>query len=264
MSQMITPLDQAQAAIDASNAGDSEQLSFYARLLDTELTLLLQSQPDDENIEPQIFDLQDGPVVLAFDLEERLAEFVGQAAPMAMMSGRQLIRLLAGSGIGLGVNLDVAPSATLLDTSTLSWIAEMIEDAPDEVHARAEEILPPVGVPEMLLRALDAKLARTAGLADAAFLVGIQYEDGVRGHLLALIDPMPGAEDALARAVSDALRFSGVEAGMLDTGFFRASDPVSAKLAKVGLRFDLPRVTQTDTRTPIAPGRDPDKPPILR
>jgi len=60
------------------------------------------------------------------------------------------------------------------------------------------------------------------------------------------------------------LRFSGLEAAALDVGFFRASDPVAARLARVGLRFDLPK-PETPAQVPgSAPGRDPDKPPRLK
>jgi hypothetical protein len=62
--------------------------------------------------------------------------------------------------------------------------------------------------------------------------------------------------------VGEALTFSGVEAGELDVAFFRPSDPAVARMAKVGLRFDLPEVEEPGAQT--APGMDPDRPPRLR
>jgi hypothetical protein len=80
--------------------------------------------------------------------------------------------------------------------------------------------------------------------------------------MLAFVDPAPGAEGALAQLVGDALSFSGLEAASLDVAFFRATDPICARLARVGLRFDLPEVVAPPERA--APGSDPDKPPRLR
>jgi hypothetical protein len=44
--------------------------------------------------------------------------------------------------------------------------------------------------------------------------------------------------------------------------FFDSSDPICRRLARVGLRFDLPE--PPEPATPAAPGSDPDRPPRLR
>ncbi|MGR3469128.1 MAG: SseB family protein, partial [Shimia sp.] len=87
---------------------------------------------------------------------------------------------------------------------------------------------------------------------------------GNMGHLLAFIAPVPGVEPGLARAVAEALRFSGLDAGSLDVAFFDASDEMAARLATVGLRFDLPEIETPEASPPRAPGMDPDRPPRLR
>ena len=96
-----------------------------------------------------------------------------------------------------------------------------------------------------------------------AYLAAVEWDSGARGHLLAFVDAAPGAEGALARAVHEALTFSGLEAGTIDVAFFRSADPVAARLARVGLRFDLPAFEPRQS-APSAPGTDPDKPPRLR
>jgi hypothetical protein len=50
----------------------------------------------------------------------------------------------------------------------------------------------------------------------------------------------------------------------MDVGFFAATDPVAAHLARSGLRFDLPQAVVTARHAPVVPGGDPAKPPILR
>ena len=110
---------------------------------------------------------------------------------------------------------------------------------------------------------IDLPRARAGGLAVAALLAGVRYQGGRRGHLLAFLDAAEGAESALARAMGEALVFSGIEAGELDVAFLRSGDPASQAMAKVGLRFDLP-VPEVEDLTPAAPGMDPSRPPKLR
>lgn len=259
-----TPLDAAHAAMTANDADDAARLRFYERLADSELFLLLTEEPQDENVSPEVFEVQDQSFVLVFDREERLAEFVGKTAPYAALSGRIVASLLAQQGMGLGLNLEVAPSSILIPPQAIAWLDETLGNAPDEAEARIQEITPPVGMPESLLGGLDAKLATAAGLAHSAYLVGVVYENGIRTHLLAFVDTVPGAEGALAKAVSEALTFSGIEAGALDVAFFQASDAMAGSLAKWGLHFELPQPEDAQELGRAAPGSDPAKPPILR
>ncbi len=82
--------------------------------------------------------------------------------------------------------------------------------------------------------------------------------------MLAFLDAIEEAQPALAAAVSEALTFSGIEAGALDVSFIRAEDPIVLTLSKWGLRFDLPEPARSEAAAPKAPGMDPDSPPKLR
>lgn len=258
----ITALDRAHERMETAPEDTAARMGFYERLADCELFLLLEREPEDEMVEPRLFPVGGDSFALVFDRETRLADFAEGPAPYAALPGRLAAQMLAGQGIGLGVNLGVAPSAILIPPEAVDWLAEMLPDTPDQMEAQAQALGPPRGLPEAVVTGLDAKLAAAAGLADMAYLAGITYADGAVGHMLAFIDAAPGAEAALARAVNEALAFSGVEAGELDVSFFRASDPVAAQLARVGLRFDLPQPAAAPS--PAAPGMDPDKPPRLR
>jgi hypothetical protein len=88
----------------------------------------------------------------------------------------------------------------------------------------------------------------------------VGYAGGRRGHLLAFLDAVPGAEPSLARLVGEALSFSGLEAGTLDVGFFRSDDPMAPRLVRAGLMFDLPDLQDPQAgrpwrRAPIRTGR---------
>lgn len=261
MADVMTLLDAAHAAVSADPENEALRLRFFERLADGEMVVLLEREAAGESLEPKVFDLEDGPVVLVFDREERLASFTGGIAPYAALPGRVIAGLLKGQGIGLGVNLGVAPSSMLLPPEALDWLAETLEGGPEEVEAQPEEFVAP-RVPEALVTALDAKLARAGGLAAGAVLAGVVYRGGRRGHMLAFLDAAPGAEGALARAISEALVFSGLEAGELDVAFLAQGEPAATAMARVGLRFDLP-VAEAPA-APGAPGMDPTRPPKLR
>jgi hypothetical protein len=257
-----TALDTAHIAMEASPDDDTARLAFYERLADSELFILLEKEAEGDQIEPRLFETKDVRLVLVFDREYRLTEFAEGPAPYAALSGRSLTDMLNGQDIGLGVNLGVAPSSIIIPAAAVSWLHQTLGDSPEEVAETPEEIGAPVGLPERLITGLDTKLAQAAGLARFAYLTTVTYKSGQRSHMLAFIDTLAGAEATLAGAAREALVFSGLDAGEIDVAFFTASDPMAAKLAKAGLRFDLPEAVQA--RAPGAPGMDPNTPPRLK
>lgn len=261
----MTPLDLAyEAMVAAADGDDAPRLRFYERVADGEMILLLEVEPQGENLSPRVFELEDGPFVLVFDNEERLGAFTGVPAPYAALPGRVIAQLLAGQGIGLGINLGVAPSSLLLPAFAVDWLADTLSHGPTDAEAVPEAFAAPGALPERLLAGLDAKLARAGGLAAHALLATVRYSDGRQGHVLAFIDAVEGAEGALARAASEALTFSGVEAGEMDVTFLAAGSVAATAMARVALRFDLPVPETPEAPSPAAPGMNPDKPPVLR
>lgn len=257
----LTPLDEAHAAMTAAQEDDAARLRFYERIADVELFMLLEAEPDEDQVNPIL--LEDGYVVV-FDRAARLAAYVGEPAPYVALSGRAIAGMLEGQDLGMAVNIGVAPSEILLPAGAMAWLRETLAQEAAEVEARIERVLPPKGLPETLIAAIDAKLATATGMAAGAFLVAVDYTGGGRGHLLAFVGAIPRAQDALVRAASEALTFSGIEAGAMDVGFFGQNDPTVEKLAKVGLRFDLPQGEGLQHTPRMPPGSDPSKPPILK
>lgn len=260
----MTPLDAAFAATDAHPEDDAARLRLYQQIADAELFLLLAEEGAAETLTPRVFPLADGPVVLAFDSEDRLAAFTEGPAPYAALPGRIIAGQLAGQGIGLGINLGVAPASTILPPAAMDWLAATLASAPVETSGKPRAFHAPRALPETLAAALTGKLAHAGGLSSAALLAAVDYADDRRGHMLAFLDARPGAESALARAVAEALTFSGLDAGELDVTFLAASDPAAQALSRVARRFDLPELVRTEPAAPAAPGMDPDRPPRLR
>lgn len=257
-----TPLDLAHGAMTATPDDPAPRLRYYGALAGTELFVLLEREAEDDRIiAPRVFAPEDaGPLVLAFDRETRLTDFTGAPAPYAALPGRALAPLLAGQGLGLGLNLGT-DRAEILPASAIAWWADTLAaPAPEPVQLTPQALCPPAELPRDLLAALDTRLAAMAGLAQAAWLTGIRYAGQGQGLLLVLVAPVPGAEDALAQSVAEALRFSGLDEGSLDLAFRAEGDPLIARLAQIGLRIELPDL---DPVTPV-PLHDPDAPPRLR
>lgn len=264
MTVPTTPLDLAHAAMQAAPEDPALRLRFYERLADNELFLLLAEEVNGAVAKPLLLPVEGQNFALIFDTEARLAEFVDTPTPFLALSGRQVVQMLAGRDVGVGLNLGVAPSAILLEPEAVTWLVNQLAQAPQTTQGQVKKIAPPTGLPETLITALDAKLATMPGLARAAFLVRVTYQDGTNNPMLAFVDALTAAESAIAAAVNEALTFSGLEAGQLDVAFLNRTDPLCAKLAEHGLRFDLPEPPQPETRKVTAPGSDPDQPPILR
>jgi hypothetical protein len=262
-----TEIDRAHAAMVADEADDLARLRFYERLSESELFMLLEAEVEGDQISPAMFEAEDQKFVLIFDREARMSEFYGKAiAPYAALSGRGMAQMLEGQRIGMALNMGVAPSAMLVSAEAVDWLAYTLGSDPEEVEGQITQVSAPTGLPDVLLNALDRKLATAAGLAVEAYLCGVTYEGGARGHMLAFVDTIEGAEVALTAAVNEALVFSGIEAGMLDVAHLAGGDPVSERVAKVGLRFDLPmpQMPGSSHGQPGAnPGMDPTKPPKL-
>ncbi|PYF09710.1 type III secretion system (T3SS) SseB-like protein [Rhodobacter viridis] len=265
-----TAYDRAHAAMEAEPENEALRLAVYDRLADAELFVLLENEPDaEDDIVPQVFETEEGDFVLAFDTEERLASFSEEPVPYAALPGRVIAQVLAGEGVGLGVNLGVADSAMLLPPEALEWLTHTLTHVPEAGAARPLEFAGPglsPAVLALLLPAFEAKFEQLAGLATEAVLGSVLWEGGRRGHVLAFFGAPEIARPGIAKAMGEALMFSGLEAGELDVTFLDAADPAAAVLLEKGLVLHLPErvVEEVQELKLTAPGMDPDKPPILR
>jgi len=119
-----TDLDLSHAAMEAAPGDGAARMRFYAAMADAELLLLLEEEPTGDHLSPQLFAVEEGQFVLAFDTEERLAAFAETTVPYAALSGRVLAGMLSGQGIGLGLNLGVAPSSILVPDDAICWMKQ--------------------------------------------------------------------------------------------------------------------------------------------
>ncbi len=266
----MTPYDRAHAAMESEPENEAKRLAVFDRLADAELFLLLEEEPEDENIKPQVFSTEEGDFVLVFDTEDRLGEFADGPQPYAALPGRVIAQHLVGENIGLGVNLAVADSAMLLPPEALDWLTETLAHTPSEAQGRPVEFTAPglsPAVIALLLPAFEAKLHQLAGIAQAAVLGGVTYEDGHRGHVLAVIGAHEHFRAGIAKAMGEALTFSGLDAGELDVTFLEPEEKAAQLLLDKGLVLHVPEPEEEEVQEIVpgsAPGMDPSKPPKLR
>lgn len=261
---METPLDRAFRDHHAMPDDEKARLRFHERLLDAELVLLLREEVAGGTLKPEVFALETGPVALVFDRDDRLAAFLEAPAAYAALSGRRIVAMLAEQGIGLGLNLGVAVSSTLLPAETVAWLAAMAAEAPVEVAGRFCWFAPPGDLPRDMLEAVGIKLASMTEVIGAAYLLRAGHDDGTERALLALIGVPEAARADVARAVAEAVRFSGVADGALEVVFMAGGSAAAQSVARVGARLELPRHAERPVRARDGPGMDRERPPILR
>jgi len=262
----MTLLDSAHAAMLADPEDDFARLRYYRTLADTELFVLLATEAQGDTLEPQVFGLEDGPVLLAFDTEERLAGFTGMPAPYAAVPGRVMAARMAGQGLGLAVNLGAA-SGWIVVAPAVDWLAGVLAQAPVQARGLPVALHAPGEVDPVLAEAIALALAGAGGRASGAVLAQAAWAgDGGHGLLLACLDVAPDAEAALAQALAEALAFSGLEDGAIDLVFLSSRTAIAAQVQAIGQPLRLPKAPAAPPAAagPAAPGMDPDRPPRLR
>lgn len=257
-------LDAAHHAMDTG--GEAEALAFWRAFADAELFLVLEEEGIGATITPRTFDLSSGPLLLVFDSEERLGTLSPDPVPYAALPGRVIAAQLAGQGLGLGLNLGSgAASETILPPASVDWLADMLSQAmPQETEGRIRRLAAP-GLTRSLLGPLSALLPP----GSLAALAAVEYDTGARGHAFAVAGLEPAREEGFARAVTEVLAFSGLDAASLDVFFVAPEAEILRRMAEAGQGFAGPEVKTPveapgQARSSRAPGMDPEKPPRLR
>jgi hypothetical protein len=250
----LTPLD-LLCETPFHDADAPTRALALSRLADTELFAALTQEPADDRAELQIYELPEGPVALACDLEERLAGFVGGPVAYVALPGRLLVAALAAEGRGLLVNPG-QPSQMLLEPGVLQWLTGALEARPNLApDAAPADLRPPEPATVAdLAGPLSLRLGDMVGLVARAALFGSVWADGRRNHTLLLLGVAETHREALAKAFAELLAFLPEQPGGVDIAF------ADSALPPVALVLDIPE-PQAEA---VAPQRDPKAPPRLR
>ena len=256
---MMSELDRAHAALQ--DGGAAEGMAFYRTLANAELFLLLEAEAVGEVMTPRVFDLTEGAVLLAFDSEDRLAGFADGPQPYAALPGRVIAGQMVGLDLSLGLNMGSgSASEVILPPEALKWMVQMLDQAPPRPAVEQIAGFEAPVVPKTVLKTLPAALSG----AERAYLVGVRYRSGRREQLLAVIGVAERDEARVARAVTEALAFSGIDAGAMDLAFVTAEDGVLARMAGLALVFEPAPLAAKSQVDQSSAGKRKPGPPILR
>lgn len=257
MPHAATALDRMLASVAFHDADPVLRAAVLRRLADTELHVALLADPVDDRADLRLFDLPGGPVALASDDDSALAGFLGGPVAHVTLPGRVIARELAEAGQGLLVNPG-RPSEMLLDAAALAWLTTALTAGPEAADAVPHRLTAPR--PEalaLLAEPLAARLGDMAGLIAGAALVGADWGDGRRGHLLAVAGAAEGDRLAIAKALAELFAFLPEIDGGVDVTFQLLPLPQGA------VRIEPVASAPPDAEPPAPPVR-PDKPPRLR
>lgn len=258
----MTPLDRAHLAAEAPGAAPDARARFYALLMESALFCPVADAAEGAALKPLTFALEAGPVALAFDDDARMAAFFEAPTEYVTLPGRALAAALAEAGLGLGLNLGDAPSATLLDAATVAWLAaEMGGGVEAAALAGALTVGPPLGAEPGLCAALTGRLAGFPGMVAEAWLVRLGA-DGAAARLTLLFLPASAfarGAGALAGELGRAAQPYAPPGEEVATGALTEGHPLLRPARAQGLKlWPAPDAPETP-----APQRPP-APPRLR
>ncbi len=259
----MSPLD--VAFIEMAAAGDDPIAAarFHERLLAGWLSVVLAAEPEQgaEAVRPEVFDVEEGRFVLAFDSDGRMAAFLDRARPSAGLSGRSLIAMLAGRGLGIALNLGEAPSATLLPAETIDWLADRLREAAlVEIDTGLDWVGPPLDAPAALIDGLGRRITAFGPTIGMAVLVASRSGDAEPALTLAVSGAPEAARAAIAAAVAEAAAICGPHDRAVQVFFVDRDLAVLARLERVGIVFEVAAALEA----PPAGSDNGARPPILR
>lgn len=248
----LTELDRL-CAVPFHDADPAARALILRRLADTELHAALIAEPAGDRADLRIFDLPTGAVALASDDAAELAAFLGGPVAHLTLPGRALAAALTGEGRGLLVNPG-RPSEMLLDAAALGWLSQALAVAPEAAQAAPRRLTPPrPDAVAALAEPLALRLGDMAGLIAGAALVGVEWDDGRAGHLLAVQGAGAADRPAIAKALAELLAFLPPVEGGVDVTF--EDLPLPAGVLRIEAVAPAPEPE---------PAPDPDRPPRLK
>ena len=229
------------------------RLNYYGVLADTNLFLLLEQEPSNEILEPKFIQLEGKNFALAFDSEESLSEFYGEAAAFAEVTGRVLAKMLLEEKIGLGINLGISEGELLLPWEIIEWFVNVLDEAPNLVQTTPKKF-----------KALQEKLMPAVGLFDEIWICAAEYNEDETSHLICLMGVQNSAQQAIVKSINEVLSFTDIDLGNIDVAHFSYDDEVCTKIREIGIKLQFPEVSEVKNAARDVKNKAALQPPKLR
>lgn len=257
-------LNKAFREMSQDPENNDARLNYYGVLADTDLFLLLEQETSNEILEPKIIQLEGNNFALAFDSEENLSEFYGEAAAFAQITGRVLAKMLLEEKIGLGINLGVSEGELLLPYSVIKWFVSVLDETPNLVQTTPKKFLPVKAFPEIMFKALQQKLKPAVGLFDEIWICAVEYNEDETSHLICLMGVQNSAQQAIVKSINEVLSFTDIDLGNIDVAHFSYGDEACNKIREIGIKLEFPEVTEVKNATRDVKNKAALEPPKLR
>ena len=226
--------------------------------------MLLEQEPSNEILEPKFIQLEGKNFALAFDSEESLSEFYGEAAAFAEVTGRVLAKMLLEEKIGLGINLGVYEGELLLPWEIIEWFVNVLDEAPNLVQNTPKKFLRAEAFPEVLFKALQEKLMPAVGLFDEIWICAVEYNEDETSHLICLMGVQNSAQQAIVKSINEVLSFTNIDLGNIDVAHFSYDDEVCTKIREIGIKLEFPKVSEVKNAAHDVKNKAALQPPKLR
>ena len=257
-------LNKAFLEMSRNPENNDARLNYYGVLADTNLFLLLEQEPSNEILEPKFIQLEGKNFALAFDSEESLSEFYGEAAAFAEVTGRVLAKMLLEEKIGLGINLGVYEGELLLPWEIIEWFVNVLDEAPNLVQITPKKFLRAEAFPEILFKALQEKLMPAVGLFDEIWICAAEYNEDETSHLICLMGVQNSAQQAIVKSINEVLSFTDIDLGNIDVAHFSYDDEVCTKIREIGIKLQFPEVSEVKNAARDVKNKAALQPPKLR
>ena len=232
----------------------TDRLRFFEHFASAEIFVPLDGE-DTATITPQTYETSDGDLAVGFTTEGALADFTGGGA-YASLPGRVLASLLSDQDAGLVLDPDTAPQ--LLTTQDLRWLTETLNQRPKSHELSTGLIHSAESVPKDLPSLLQKRLV--PDLMEAVAIAAIDTGTG-KQPIVAVIGAPDDTQSQLMQSLQEALIFSDAGDNWA-IAFVAAGSLKASQFLQAGVVLK-PKAPPTRAQ-PVAPGSDPDKPPILR
>ena len=257
-------LNKAFREMSQDPENNDARLNYYGVLADTDLFLLLEQETSNEILEPKFIQLEGNNFALAFDSEENLSEFYGEAAAFAQITGRVLAKMLLEEKIGLGINLGVSEGELLLPYSVNECFVSVLDETPNFVQTTPKKFLPVKAFPEIMFKALQQKLKPAVGLFDEIWICAVEYNEDETSHLICLMGVQNSAQQAIVKSINEVLSFTDIDLGNIDVAHFSYDDEACTKIREIGTKLEFPGVTEVKNASRDVKNKAALAPPKLR
>ena len=237
-------IDELYSYLYSEPSNINRKLEFYQRILGNDFLVVLENSDFEEDLRPCIFDTQEGRFLLCFENNEKLTNFVTQETTHALLSFKEIIKLIKNKKIGIALNIG-DHSGVLLDLKAVGWIDQVISTGPaEELSSIPIKFEFPNLVDDCLFDNLQIVVKKLSGMAKKVILARAHYEDLSVSYFLGFIDSPQLFHALIREGVLDIVKLDKSDNTFVDVAFLSSSTELASQLVANGLRIRLPK-TQT-------------------